>query len=388
MYKILTLNSISRSGLEILEEQNYHVGPDIKNPDAILLRSFDLHDYDIPESVQVIGRAGAGVNNIPVGAMTVRGIPVLNTPGANANAVKELVITGMLLACRNICPAWDYVRHLEGDAHTIETEVEKNKKKFSGFELPGKTLGVIGLGHIGVSVANTALHLGMKVIGYDPAITVRNAWNLSASVSQAEHLHEVLAHSDFISLHVPFSEKTKNLIQAKQFEQMKTGAVLLNFARDGIVNSQDLLEAIEKHQLHTYVCDFPNPLFKNNAHIICLPHLGASTREAEDNCARMVAEQVLHFLNEGSIKNSVNFPEVKMPGTEGSRLAIVNNNIPKMVAQISTILSEANLNIIDLINKSHGDIAYNLIDTDTHVSSDLLQKLSAIHGVIRVRKLQ
>jgi D-3-phosphoglycerate dehydrogenase len=387
MYKILTLNHIAKSGLETFDPKKYQIGPEITNPDAIIVRSFDLHNYTIPESAQVIGRAGAGVNNIPIASLTQRGIPVFNTPGANANAVKELVITAILLACRNICPAWDYVKQLQGDAKSMHEQVEKQKKQFSGFELPGKTLGIIGLGHIGVSVANTALDLGMKVIGYDPAITVKNAWQLSASVQQAEHLQEVFAHADFITLHVPFTKNTENFIQAKQLQQMKKGAVLLNFSRDGIVHHKDLLQAIESGQLRNYVCDFPDPLFNNHPHIICLPHLGASTQEAEENCAVMVAQQIQHYLEDGRIKNAVNFPEVHMPRTAGSRLAIVNENVPKMVAQISTVLSDANINILDLINKSQGEVAYNLIDTNTPMSEMLIKEIAQIPGVLKVREI-
>lgn len=387
MYRILTLNHLAKVGLQAFNSENYQIGPQIENPDGIILRSFNMHNYQLPSSVQVIGRAGIGVNNIPVEDMTQHGIPVMNTPGANANAVKELVITGMLLACRNICPAWDYVRQIKGNDDEIEQEIEKNKKRFSGFELPGKTLGVIGLGNIGVKVANVARNLGMKVIGYDPDITVHNAWGLRSSVIQAEQLEEALINTDFVTLHVPFNMHTKHLINAKCLHSMKSGAVLLNFARDGIVDNQALLNALNAGKISKYVCDFPNHLFKTHPNVICLPHLGASTKEAEENCAIMIAQQLQNYLENGHIRNAVNFPSVKMPRTVGNRLAIVNANVPKMVAQISAVLSDAGINIIDMINKSQGNIAYTLIDINAIITEELLKRIHSIHGVIRARKV-
>ena len=384
MFDILTLNNISPQGLNEFDTNDFNVGPEVQNPDAILLRSFNLHDYTIPDSVSLVVRAGAGTNNIPLEKMTECGIPVFNTPGANANAVKELVITGMLLACRNICAAWDYVNRLDtkDDIHTL---VEQQKKAFAGFELPGKTLGIIGLGHIGVKVANAADALDMKVIGYDPAMTVQNAWELSASVKQAETIEEVLRHADFVSIHVPLIDATRNLINSKTLQQMRKGAILLNFARDGIVDNQALLAAIKSQYIARYVCDFPETAFLDVPEIICLPHLGASTREAEENCAIMAAQQTINFFKTGAIKHSVNFPNVKLAQNNGYRVAIVNANVPNMVAQISSVLSQAQANIIDMINKSRNDIAYTLIDVDAAVDNTLLQQLVAIDGVIRAR---
>lgn len=387
MYQILTLNNIATAGIQEFSSKNYQIGSDLSKPDAILVRSFDMHQYQTPQSVLVIGRAGAGTNNIPIDQMTKLGIPVLNTPGANANAVKELVITGMLLASRHIFPAWDYVRQFDMNQKDYEHKIEKDKKQFSGFELPGKTLGLIGLGNIGVKVANAAIGLGMHVIGYDPTITVKNAWELSSAVQQADHLDEVLSKSDFISLHIPLNEHTRHFINNKRLELTKQGVTLLNFARDGIIDNDALLEAIKSGHVRSYVCDFPNPLFKDFPQIICLPHLGASTQEAEENCAVMVAHQVKEYLEQGHIRNSVNFPEVKMPYSDGYRLAIVNANVPNMVAQISTFLSKANINIIDMINKSRGEVAYTLIDVNLKITDDLLKNISSIPGVIRARRV-
>lgn len=384
MFKILTLNNISPLGLAEFDNTQFIVGPDIENPDAILLRSFNLHDYTIPASTSLVVRAGAGTNNIPLELMTKQGIPVLNTPGANANAVKELVLTGMLLACRNICAAWNYVNHLkpEDDIHTL---VEQQKKSFAGFELPGKTLGIIGLGHIGVKVANAADALDMKVIGFDPAMTVQNAWELSSSVKQADSVEEVLRQADFVSIHVPLIDATRNLINSKTLQQMRKGAILLNFARDGIVDTDALLGAIQSQHISRYVCDFPEAKLLAIPEVICLPHLGASTHEAEENCAVMAARQTIEFLRKGTIKHSVNFPTVKLAQNTGHRLAIVNANVPNMVAQISSVLSKAQCNIIDMINKSRAEIAYTLIDIDNDITPDIIAKISAIDGVIRTR---
>lgn len=388
MFYVQTLNNIAQIGLDAFDKKKYQVHNDCSNPDAIVLRSFDMHTMTIPSSVKVIGRAGAGTNNIPVTALTKLGIPVLNTPGANANAVKELVITGMLLACRNICPAWDYARQVEGDEDSMHHQVEQDKKQFAGFELPGKTLAVIGLGSIGVKVANAAHHLGMKVIGYDPTITVRNAWELHSAVQHADKLEHALMHADFVTVHVPLNEKTQHLLDAKRITIMKRGVIILNFARDGIVDNQALLKALAEKQVRTYVCDFPHPLFKNNGQVICLPHLGASTKEAEENCAVMIAEQIQDFLENGEITNSVNFPTVKMPrDAESYRIAVINANVPNMVAQISSALSAENINIIDMINKSREEIAYTLLDVNTDVNESILNKIRAIQGVISARKV-
>ncbi|MDP1708010.1 MAG: phosphoglycerate dehydrogenase [Gammaproteobacteria bacterium] len=387
MFKIQTLNNISDIGLERLPRDTYEIASEMRQPDAILLRSFKMHDMEIPASLKAVGRAGAGVNNIPVDKLSARGIPVFNAPGANANAVKELVIAGMLLACRNICQSWDFARRLEGDDATLNKLVEEGKKDFVGFELPGRTLGVIGLGAIGREVANAALALGMKVIGFDPGITVQGAWKLSSSVQQAGSVDDLVAKADFISLHVPLSDATRNLINAQRLKLMKKGVVLLNFAREGIIDVDALNAALGSGQVYAYVCDFPSNLFKGSKRVIALPHLGASTGEAEDNCAVMVAEQVRDFLENGNIHNAVNFPEVMMPRTEGQRIAIANANVPNMVGQISTAMAKAGINIIDLINKSRGDYAYTLADAEGKIPDSVVQEIAKIDGVLSVRTL-
>jgi len=387
MYKILTLNNISVNGLDRLPLDHYEIASEIQHPDAILLRSFKMHDMEIPASLKAVGRAGAGVNNIPVAEMCKRGIPVFNAPGANANAVKELVVAGMLLAARNICQSWDYASHLEGDDATISKLVEAGKKDFVGFELPGRTLGVIGLGAIGVLVANTAKSLGMKVLGYDPQITVQSAWRLSSDVQQARSLDDLLAQSDMVTFHVPLVDATRHMINRERLAFMKNGVTILNFARDGIVDQQAIVEGLDSGKVHAYVCDFPSNALKGRSRVIALPHLGASTKEAEDNCAVMVADQVREFLENGNISNSVNFPEVMMARTEGNRVAIANANVPNMVGQISTAMADAKLNIIDMLNKSRGDLAYTLIDVDQPLPETVLDKIRCIEGVLTVRVL-
>lgn len=387
MYKILTLNNISVAGLNRLPRERYEVASEITHPDAILLRSFNMHDMALPESLKAIGRAGAGVNNIPVEKCSSLGLPVFNAPGANANAVKELVIAGMLMACRNLCYAWDYSRNLQGDDKEIHKLVEAGKKKYAGFELPGRTLGVIGLGAIGRSVANTALDLGMNVIGYDPGITVEGAWQLSSRVEKANTVETVLAKSDFITFHVPLVEATRNMINAERLKVMKDKVVLLNFARNGIIDDQAVCDAIKAGKVYAYVCDFPSNLLKNHERVITLPHLGASTMEAEDNCAVMVANQIRDYLENGNVKNSVNFPEVHMDRNEGFRVCIVNSNVPNMLGQISTAMAQDQLNIVDMLNKSRGDLAYTLVDVDKPINEGLINKLKAIDGVLAVRTI-
>jgi D-3-phosphoglycerate dehydrogenase / 2-oxoglutarate reductase len=385
-YRILTLNAISPKGLERLPRERYEVGPDVSAPDAILVRSADLQERQVTPAVRAIARAGAGVNNIPVAAMSRRGIPVFNAPGANANAVKELVLAGLLLAARNIAPAWLFTRGLSGDDAAIEEAVERGKKNFVGFELPGRTLGVVGLGAIGVEVANSALALGMKVLGYDPQITVRRAWQLSSSVEQALSLEDLCSRADAISVHVPLNEATRGLVNAARLALMKPDATLLNFARAAIVDAAAVLAALNAGRLHAYVCDFPSVALKDHAQVVTLPHLGASTAEAEENCAVMVAEQLRDFLENGNIRNSVNYPEAvlsRVPNT--TRLAIANSNVPNMVGQISTCLAAARLNIADLLNKSRGEYAYTLIDADGAVGEDVLLRLRAITGVLSAR---
>ncbi len=387
MFKVLTLNSISVAGLERLPRNRYEVASDLPRPDAIMLRSFNMHEYPIPTTLKAVARAGAGVNNIPLDQMTGRGIPVFNAPGANANAVKELVLTGMLLAARNVCPAWDYVRGLEGDDAALKKQVESGKKQFVGFELPGRVLGVIGLGAIGVQVANVALSLGMKVIGYDPEITVTRAWQLSSQVQQAASVGDLLAHADFVSLHVPLVDSTRGLLDERRIGLMREGATLLNFSRDGIADEAALEAALSAGRLHAYVCDFPTARLKGHPRTIALPHIGASTREAEDNCAVMVADQLRDFLEHGNIRNSVNFPEVQMPRAGGHRIALVNANVPNMLGQISTALARGGLNIVDMLNKSRGDVAYTLTDVETPASPDVIGELAGIEGVMSVRTL-
>ncbi len=380
MFKILTLNNISVAGLERLPRDRYEVTSEIQHPDAILLRSFKMHDYPIAPSVKAVGRAGAGVNNIPVEKLSALGIPVFNAPGANANAVAELVLAGMLLAYRNICQAWDFARHVEGDDASIDKQVEAGKKDFVGYELPGRTLGVIGLGAIGVRVANLAIKLGMKVIGFDPAITVQAAWKLSSDVQQAASVDDLLSKVDFVTFHIPLMDATRNMLSAERIKLMKKRAVVLNFSRSGIVDDVALVEAINAGKIYSYVCDFPGNLLKKHPRVITLPHLGASTEEAEDNCAVMVAEQVSDFLENGNITNSVNFPEVVMPRTDGHRIGIANANVPNMVGQISTAMAKAGLNIVDLLNKSRGNLAYTLADVETPIPESVIQELAAIEG--------
>ena len=386
MFKILTYNNISRAGLDRLPGERYQVSSHIDNPDAILLRSFDLHDRPIPESLKAVGRAGAGVNNIPVAEYTKRGIPVFNAPGANSNAVAELAIAGMLLAARNIVPAIKFIHGLEGDEAGINEQSEKNKKYFAGFEVSGKTLGVLGLGAIGVKVTNSAAALGLNTIGFDPFMSLESAWKLNAATVPATSIDDLVSRADFISLHIPLNDKTKNLFSKEHIEHIKKGATLLNFSRAGVVDELAVLEALDAGALHAYVCDFPTPALINHPRAIVLPHLGASTEEAEDNCAAMVADQVREFLEHGSIRNSVNFPEVVVtPSGEGVRLGIANLNIPGVVGHISSVLGEAGLNILDLLNKSRGDYAYTLVDIHAEAPFEILERIRAIDGVLSVR---
>jgi len=373
-------------GLERLPRDRYEVATDIHNPDAVLVRSADMHKLAIAPSIKAIGRAGAGTNNIPVAAMSKRGVPVFNAPGANANAVKELVLSGMLMAARNIAPALDFVRKLDGDDKAMHEAVENGKKKFVGFELPGRTLGVIGLGAIGLKVANAALELGMEVWGYDPAMTVQNAWQLNAGVKQALSVDDLVARCQFLSVHVPLLDATRGLINAERLRLMKPQGVVLNYAREAIVDERAVVDALNEGHLHAYVCDFPSNVLKGHPRVVATPHLGASTGEAEDNCAVMVAEQIKAYLEAGNVTNSVNFPEAVMPMLPGkTRLTIVNANVPNMVGQITTALAQHNLNIADLLNKSRGDIAYTLVDVDTAVPPGVAQEIAAIEGVLSTR---
>ncbi|WP_177418215.1 phosphoglycerate dehydrogenase [endosymbiont of Lamellibrachia barhami] len=389
MYKILTLNNISVAGLDRLPREKYEVASEIAHPDGVLLRSYKMHDMEIPETVKAIGRAGAGVNNIPVDKMTGMGIAVFNAPGANANAVKELVIAGTLIAARNLGQAWQFATGLGGEDAAITKDVEAGKKNFVGFELPGRTMGVIGLGAIGVKVANACRALGMNVIGYDPTITVQSAWKLAADVEQALSVDDLLSKADFVTFHVPLNDATSNMINEDRLKLMKPGSVLLNFARNGIIDDEAAVAALDSGQLYAYVCDFPSNLLKNHPRVITLPHLGASTKEAEDNCAIMVADEISDYLENGNVTNSVNFPEINLPrnGDGGYRIAVVNSNVPNMVGQISSDLGNAGLNIIDMLNKSCGDIAFTLLDVDSEPGQAILDDLTAIDGVLSVRCL-
>ncbi|MDD5580097.1 MAG: phosphoglycerate dehydrogenase [Methylobacter sp.] len=388
MFKILTYNNISPAGLERLPGKQYDISSDIDNPDAILLRSFNLHGQPIPESLKVVGRAGAGVNNIPVEEYTKRGIPVFNAPGANSNAVAELAIAGMLLAARNIPAAIKFVNRLEGDDESINGQIEKNKKNFAGFEISGKTLGVLGLGAIGVKVANYADALGLKVIGFDPFMSLQSAWKLTSSAVPATSIEDLVARADFISLHIPLNDKTRNLFNKDHIDRIKKGSTLLNFSRAGVVDEAAVLAALDSGNLHAYVCDFPTPALLEHPRAIVLPHLGASTEEAEDNCAAMVADQVREFLEHGTICNSVNFPEIVVPRNgESARLGIANQNVPGVVGRISSALGEAGVNIVDLLNKSRGDYAYTLIDINATLPPDILERIRSMDGVLSVRTI-
>ncbi len=385
MFTIKTYNNISDNGLNRLRDAGYKVDADAAAPDAVMLRSFKMHEEPVADSVKAIGRAGAGVNNIPVDAMSDRGIVVFNAPGANANAVKELVIAGMLMACRNLTQAWQYTEGLSGSDTEVMKAVEEGKKKYVGYELPGKTLGIVGLGAIGVQIANAADALGMRVIGFDPTITVKSAWKLSSNVEQMDSVDELIKECDFITFHVPLIESTKDLLNADSIANMKDGAVILNFARDGIVNDTDVLAAIESGKIHAYVCDFPTNQLKGNPKVIALPHLGASTGEAEENCAIMIADQLKRFLEDGIIQNSVNFPNIKMARAGVKRLAIANKNMPDMMGQISHALGQVSLNIVHMANESRGDLAYTLIDVDAEPSADAVKSIEDIDGVLSVR---
>lgn len=387
MFKVITLNNISPVGLQRLEPDSYDMDGTTDTADVVLLRSANMHEMEVPENLKAVGRAGAGVNNIPVDKFSALGIPVFNTPGANANAVKELVVAGLLMSARNLVQSWDFTRQLTSEGAALSKEVEAAKKQFAGYELPGRTLGVVGLGAIGRQVARVALDLGMKVIGYDPGLTISGAWQLPAEIQQAASVDELMAKSDMVTFHVPLNEHTRDLLDEKRIRLLKKGATVLNFAREGIVNNAATLAALESDQLHAYVCDFPAAELRGCSKVISLPHLGASTREAEENCAVMVVDQVREYLEYGNISNSVNFPDAQLPRSEGYRLAVANSNVPNMVGQIATYLADAGLNIIDMLNKSRGDLAYTLVDTDGNLPEEVAQKIRDIDGVLSVRTL-
>jgi len=386
-YHILTLNQISSQGLHRLPGSRYTVGKNVDHPDAILVRSHNMLDMAIPPSVKAIGRAGAGTNNIPVAEMSQRGVPVFNAPGANANAVKELVFTALLLAARNVVPALGYVAGLKSDTRDLEKRVEDGKKQFAGIELPNRTLGIIGLGAIGSLVADTAIKLGMKVVGFDPEITVDAAWRLPSSVRKANSIDELLKQSDFVTLHVPLVDVTRKLIDEKRLALMKPGAALLNFARDAIVDEDAIVAALRGHRLKYYLCDFPSAKLLGEPGVAALPHLGASTVEAEENCAVMVVNQVREYLEDGAIANSVNFPNVEMPRESPYRVAIANANVPNMLGQISTTMARAGLNIHNMVNKSRGEMAYTLVDVDSPIQPAVVDALAKIKGVLSVRAI-
>ena len=386
-YQIQVYNQISTHGLHRFPSARYTVGKAIEQPDAIVLRSHDLTAATIPASVKAIGRAGSGTNNIPVAVMSKRGVPVFNAPGANANAVKELVLAALLMAARNVAPALAYVGALSRDAADLEKRVEDGKKQFAGHELPGKTLGIIGLGAIGSLVADTAIKLGMKVTGFDPDITVDAAWRLPSSVRRAHGIDELLKQADFVTLHVPLVAATRHLIDPKRLALLKPGAALLNFARDAIVDDAAVVAALRARKLRAYLCDFPSAALIGEPGVVALPHLGASTEEAEENCAIMVVDQVREFLDNGVIANAVNFPNVEMPREAPFRIGIANANVPNMVGQISTAMAKAGLNIHNMLNKSRGEMAYTLVDVDSVVEPSVIGAISAIDGVLSVRAI-
>ncbi|MCL2792897.1 MAG: 3-phosphoglycerate dehydrogenase family protein [Spirochaetaceae bacterium] len=387
MYKIQTLNKISSAGLNLLPRDKYETASEIVNPNAVILRSFNMHDIEIPESVLGIARAGAGTNNIPIPKCTERGIIVFNTPGANANSVKEMVIASIIISARNLSNAIAWTKSIVNSGEEVPKLIEKGKSLFAGTEIKGKRLGVVGLGAIGVMVANDASALGMKVTGFDPFISVESAWGLSRDVKKGISLDSVLADSDFISIHMPINDETKGIINKNKFKIMKKGVKIINFARGGIVNNADIKEALAEGTVSNYITDFPEEDLIKTDNVICIPHLGASTEEAEENCATMAAMQIMDFLETGNIKNSVNFPDCKMDFNGTTRLTITNKNVPNIIAQISSALAESKINISEFLNKHRNDVAYNIIDIDSDVSDDVINKLKTIDGIISVRKI-
>ena len=385
MLKVQVLNNISSLGLDKFSSDIYDVSVKDNNPDAILVRSAKMHELEFGKNLKAVGRAGAGVNNIPLEKMSDKGVVVFNTPGANANAVKELVISSMLLASRNICQAWNYVNNLP--LEDLKATVEDGKKQYSGSELPGKTLGIVGLGAIGVEIANAASMLGMDVIGFDPSITKKNAWKISSEVEDATTIEELFSKSDFVSFHVPLIDETKNLLNEKRIALLPEGSVIINMSRDGIVDEDALVKALDSGKVKYYVTDFPINDKKNHERVIALPHLGASTSEAEDNCAVMIAKQIKDYLENGNIVNSVNFPDARMPRAGEERLAITHRNIPNMVRQITKAIAEEEANILDMINKSRGDFAYTLIDLENEISNTAIENIQRVEGVLTVRAL-
>lgn len=386
-FKVLTFNQLAGEGLLRLPAERYEVGPDVSEPDAIMLRSHKMHGMPLPESLRAVARAGAGVNNVPVESLSRRGIPVFNAPGANANAVKELVIAALLMVARNLPAARDYVRGLNGDDMQIGAAVEAGKKQFVGFELPSRTMGVIGLGAIGVEVANAALALGMKVVGFDPKMTVLRAWQLSSGVEQATQLDEIFQRSDVVSPHVPLNGHTRALLNRARLELLAPGAIVLNFSRQGVVDDAAVLDLVRAGRIGAYVTDFPTEALMSQPGVVCLPHLGASTTQAQANCAVMVAENLRAYLEHGEIRASVNFPEALLRRRRSHRLSIANENVPSMVGQISIALAEAQLNIADLLNVSRGELAYTLVDVDEPVDEVTMKRIASIDGILCARLL-
>lgn len=387
MLRIQTFNNIAVRGLDRFPRERYEVASGLNDPDAIMLRSHNLHQTPIPDSVKAVGRAGSGVNNIPVEALSARGVAVFNAPGANANAVKELVVAGMLLAARNLIPAAEYLNGLDAADPEFVKRVEDGKKRFVGFELPGRTLGVIGLGAIGVKIANVARALGMKVVGYDPQITVESAWRLEADVERARSVDSVVAKADVITFHVPLNDQTRNILDANRVRSLKPGAIVINLARDGVVDDVAVCAALDAGRIHAFVTDFPTPALVGHPRVIILPHLGASTVESEENCAVMIADQLRDYLENGNVRNAVNLPSLALERKGDTRLAIVNRNLPDRVGQISRALGQKDVNIVHMVNESRGDLAYTLLDVEGEIDAGTAEAIAAIDGVLRARVL-
>ena len=388
MFKIQTLNKISPNGLDHFQRETYEVASEIINPDAVVVRSFKMHEMELDANLKAIARAGAGTNNIPIDKCSEKGIVVFNTPGANANAVKELVIASLFLSSRDIANGIAWTQSIKDEGDNVPALVEKNKSNFGGCEIKGKTLGVVGLGAIGAMVANNALDLGMNVIGYDPYLSVEAAWELSSKVKKATGLETLLTEVDYLTIHVPLMDSTKGMFNSEKFSMMKDGIKIINFARGGLVDDDDMLKALEGGKVSSYVTDFPEAKLLGVKGVVPIPHLGASTAESEENCAVMAVEQVKEFLENGNIKNSVNFPNAVLPRTASeNRIIIANKNVPNMIGEISSLLAENSINILDMLNKSKNDLAYNIIDVDGDVSESVIEKLQNIDGIITVRCL-
>lgn len=387
MYQIQTLNKISKKGLAVLDSNIYNVAEEMQNPDGIILRSFKMHDMELSDSLRAVARAGAGVNNIPIDKCTEKGIVVFNTPGANANAVKELVIAALLLSSRKIVQGIEWAKTLVGEGDAVASLVEKGKSNFAGPEIQGKTLGVVGLGAIGVRVANAAHHLGMDVVGYDPFLSVDAAWHLTRFAHKANSLDELLSKADYVTIHVPATPSTKGMFNSEAFANMKKGARLLNFSRGELVDENDVQAALENGELASYITDFASEALLKNEKVICLPHLGASTPESEENCAVMAANELKDFLENGNIKNSVNFPNCEMGKADGARITVLHKNVPSMIKNITDVFASKGVNIANMLNKSKGDNAYTMIDVDGKCDTALVDEIEAMNDVIKVTLL-